>query len=112
MANQIIVLGSTVNSVMLTVNVVLWYPITSGQKATSGVSAWPNASTAENAAIQNGNIVEEVNAFQFPVGTSAAVIEAYLLQYWTNRNTQIGGIGPGLYQNFGYNGIAWVANIT
>jgi len=97
---------------MLTVNVVLWYPITSGQKTTSGISAWPNASTAENAAIQNGSVLEEAASFQFPVGLPAASIEAYLLQYWTNRNNQLGGVGPGQYQNFGYNGTAWVANIT
>ena len=112
MANQIIVLGSQNSGVMLNINLVFWYPITSGQKTVVGVSAWPNASVAENTAIQNGSILEEQQSFQFPIGLSAATIEAYLLQYWTNRNTQINGVGPGQFQNFGYNGTAWVANIT
>jgi hypothetical protein len=112
MANQIIILGSSLNSVMLNINLVFWYPITSGQAATSGVSAWPKASAAENTAIQNGSILEEVTSFSFPVGTPVANIEAFLLQYWTNRNAQIGGIGPGLYQNYGYTGSAWTNSIT
>ncbi len=112
MSNQIIILGSSINSVMLTLNLVFWYPITSGQKTTAGVSAWPNASTAENTAIQNGSILEEGASFSFPVGTAVANIEAYLLQYWTNRNAQLNGVGPGLYQNYGYTGSAWSTSIT
>jgi hypothetical protein len=112
MANQIIVLGASLNSVMLNVSVVLWYSITSGAKTVPGVSAWPNASAAENTAIQNGSILEESTSFQFPVGTPTATMEAYLLQYWTNRNAQIAGVGPAQFANFGYNGTAWVSNIT
>jgi hypothetical protein len=112
MANQIIILGSSTSNGMLSLQLVFWFPISSGQKVAAGVSAWPNASVAENTAIQNGSILEEQGGFSFPVGLPAANIEAYLLQYWTNRNAQIGGVGPGQYQNFGYNGSAWVANIS
>lgn len=107
MANQIIVTGSTNSGIMLSLNLVFWYPISTGAKATSGVSAWSGASTAENTAIQNGSILEETTTFQFPNGLSAASIEAFLLQYWTNRNNQINGVGPGQYASFGYNGTSW-----
>jgi hypothetical protein len=112
MPNQIIVVSSSISNSMLNLNLVFWYVITSGIKTTTGVSAWPNASTAENAAIQAGTILEEQNAFSFPMGLSAANIEAFLNQFWTNRNTAIGGVGPGNLANFGFNGTAWVANIT
>jgi hypothetical protein len=112
MANQIIILGSNINSVFTTVSLVFWYPITTGALATGGVSAWPKASAAENAAIQAGTILEEQQSFQFPTGLTAAQMETYLLQYWTNRNAQLNGQGPGMFQNVGYNGTAWVANIT
>jgi len=112
MANQIIILGSNINSVFTTVNMVFWYPITTGAAAISGISAWPKASTAENAAIQAGTILEEQQTFQFPTGFTTAQMEEYCLQYWTNRNAQLGGQGPGMFANTGYNGTAWVANIT
>lgn len=98
MAKEIIVLGTSTDPVVMTVDCVFWYPITSGQKATSG-SVWSGASTAENTAIQGGSVLEEVRSFQFPVGFATANIKAYLVQYWVNRNTQINGVGPGLYQN-------------
>ncbi len=112
MTTQIIILGSSINSVFTTVNLVFWFPITAGAQAASGVSAWPKASAAENAAIQAGTILEEQQTFQFPTGMTAAQMENYCLQYWTNRNAQLNGQGPGMFANVGYNGTAWVANIT
>ena len=109
---QIVILGSSLNSVMLTLNLVFWYQITSGPKAISGISAWPGASTAENTALQSGAILEEVTSFSFPVGVSVASIEAFLQQYWSNRNAQINGIGPGLYQNYGFVNGAWTASAS
>jgi len=113
MAARIIILGSSINSVFLTANCVFWYPITSGQKATTGVSAWPGASAAENAAIQNGSILEETITFPFPTGLPVPNLQAFLLQYWTNRNAQINGVGPGLYANAGYDSVSgWINVIT
>lgn len=112
MATQIIITGAVNGGVMSSMTVVFWYPVTVGAKAVAGVSAWASASAAENTAIQNGSIIEEVQTFQFPSGLSAANVEAFLNQYFTNRNAQINNIGPGLFANIGYNGIAWIANIT
>jgi hypothetical protein len=111
MANEIVVIKTSTSNNMLNLTMVFWYPITSGQLAITGTSAWANASAAENTAIQNGSILEEVQSFSFPVGLNFTYVQFYLLQYWTNRNADLGGVGPGLYENAGYNGSAWVANI-
>ena len=97
MSKQIIILGVTTTPVLQSINCVFWYPITSGKVLVSGTSAWSGASAAENTAIQNGSVLEEINAFQFPVGYATAAIKTFLVQYWTNRNAAINGVGPGLY---------------
>ena len=99
MAKKIIVIGATTSPIIYNVNVLFWYPITSGQKSTTGVSAWPGASAVENTAIQNGSVLEEQQSFQFPIGTTTANMKAYLDQYWTNRNSNLNGVGPGLFAN-------------
>jgi hypothetical protein len=99
MAKEIVILGSSQNSLYTTVNAVCWFAITSGAKTQTNGSAWGGASTAENTAIQAGTVLEEQNSFQFPTGLPTANMKAFLVQYWTNRNAQINGVGPGLYQN-------------
>jgi hypothetical protein len=112
MANEIIVLGSSINSLFMSISLVFWYPITTGMAPVGGTSVWSKASSAENAAIQAGTVLEEQQTFQFPTGFSFANIQTFLLQYWTNRNAQLGGQGPGMYANAGYNGTAWVGTIS
>lgn len=99
MAKQIIVLGVSQNSLWTNVNAVLWYPITSGMKVTVSGSAWAGVSVPENTAIQNGTVLEEQSSFQFPTSLPVVNIKAFLVQYYANRLAQIGGVGPGLYQN-------------
>jgi len=99
MAKQIIVLGVSTTPLLNNINCVFWYPITSSAKAVSGISTWPGASAAENAAIQNGSVLEETGSFQIPVGFGSVNTKAFLLQYWTNRNTQLNGVGPGFLAN-------------
>jgi hypothetical protein len=99
MAKQIIVLGASTDPILTSISCVFWYPITSGTKAQANGSLWANASAAENTAIQNGTVLEESRGFQFPSGLTAANIKAFLVQYWTNRNAQINGVGPGLFAN-------------
>ena len=99
MAKEIIILGATQNSLWTNVNAVFWYAITSGAKTQTNGSLWSGAITAENTAIQAGTVLEEQNFFQFPTGLATANMKAFLLQYWTNRNAQVNGVGPGLYQN-------------
>jgi hypothetical protein len=99
MAKRIIVLGVQVGTPFTTVGAVFWYPVTvpsSAKTQTSG-SIWTGAVAAENAAIQAGTVIEEQNTFQFPTGLASATMEAWLLQYWTQRNVQINGTGPNLF---------------
>lgn len=99
MSKQIIVLGVTTTPVIQNVQCVFWFPITSGKLVVTGVSVWAGASAAENSAIQSGSVVEEVSGFQFPVGFPTAEMKVFLQSYWTNRNTAINGVGPGLYNS-------------
>jgi hypothetical protein len=97
MAKQIIIIGAAADNIMLNVSCVFWFPVTSGVKTQSSGSVWTGASTAENTAIQNGSVQEEPTSFSFPVGLAAANVKAFLLQYWTNRNARIAGVGQALY---------------
>lgn len=94
MAKQIIVIGAKSDSKMLTVTAAFWFAVTTAKRPQANGSAWTGASAAENTAIQNGDVIEEVQAFPFPLGTLAASIKDFLQQYWTNRNGEIGGKGP------------------
>lgn len=97
---RIIVLTKNGSESEVTYSVLFWFSITSGIRTQSAGSLWvPNgssvgASAAENTAIQNGTVLEESQSFTFPVSTPVADIENVLLQAWTNRNTQINGVGP------------------
>lgn len=97
MAKQVIVLSQASNGITTTYQVAFWYPATTGIATQANGSVWSGALTTESAAIQAGTVLEEVEEFTFPTGTAGANIEAYLLQHWTNRNAQIGGVGPHQY---------------
>jgi hypothetical protein len=99
MAKQIIILGVSTTPILNTISCVFWFPIATGIKTVTGVSVWSGASAAENLAIQAGTVLEEQTNFQFPVGFAVASIKAFLLQYWTNRNSQLAGAGPGQFAN-------------
>jgi hypothetical protein len=94
MAKEIIALSTSSNGTTVFYTVAFWYPITSGLKPVSSVSQWGGASAAENSAITAGSVIEEVNSFQFAIGTPVATIKTVLQQWWTARNTQLGGVGP------------------
>jgi hypothetical protein len=110
MAKQIIILGTNQNSLWTNISCVLWYPITSGAKTQTTGSVWSGAAAAENSAIQAGTVLEEQNTFQFPTNLPTANMKAFLQQYYANRNAQINGVGPGLYQNvYDDNATGWSA---
>lgn len=97
---RIIVLTQSTSEAEVTYNCLFWFAITAGARTQTSGSAWVangasvGASTTENQAIQAGTVLEEGHSFTFPVSTPIADIENVLLQAWTNRNTQINGIGP------------------
>lgn len=98
MAKELIVLTRNSNGTEETFSVAMWYSITSGALPVTSNSAWSGASSAENTAIQNGSVIEEVRSFTFPVGTPSSAIKATLQQAWTERQAQLGGVGPAVYQ--------------
>jgi hypothetical protein len=107
---QIIVLGLTQNGTQITVQAAFWYPISVGALAQTSGSKWTAASTAENTAIQNGSILEEVQSFSFPVGTTTATIKDVLNKAWTQRNTALGGVGPNQYNGIFFDSVSgWSA---
>lgn len=116
MAKKIIVLPQSTDGIMVSYSVAFWYPITSTPRPQTNGSAWIasgtslGASTAENQAIQAGTVQEELKGFSFPVGLATAAIEAYLQQYWTNRNAQINGIGGNQYYGVAFDGTTWAAS--
>jgi|SRR6185437_736423 len=94
---RIIVLQHTVSDTQQTITAAFWHAITSGAAPVTNNSAWGGASGTENTAIQNGSVLEEVHAFEFPVGVAVTTIKDVLLNAWQNRNTQLNGVGPNIY---------------
>lgn len=112
-AKKIVVLSQGSDGIMVTYSAAFWFPITGTPRPRTDGSQWiasgtsSGASAAENTAIQNGTVQEEVKAFSFPVGLPVASIEAYLMQYWANRNAQINGVGGNQYYGAAYDGSTW-----
>lgn len=108
MAKQIVPMNIAVSESQTVYTIAFWYPISSGIRTQGNGSAWtPNgaslgASAAEHAAIQAGTILEEVESFPFPTGTPIADVQAVLLAKWTNRNAQLGGVGPNKFYGIAY----------
>ena len=101
-AKQVIVLQQSTNGAQTCYKVANWYAITTGMQAQTSGSAWSGASAAENTAIQNGSVLEEVQTTCFPVGQDVTSIKSVLLKNWAVRNSQINGIGPAQYQGVYY----------
>jgi hypothetical protein len=97
---QVIVIQQSTNGDQVCYQVANWYPISSGAQAQTAGSRWTGASTAENTAIQNGSVLEEVNQRCFPVAQDVTTIKATLQRFWAVRNGLIGGIGPAQFQEF------------
>lgn len=110
MAKEAIVLQKSSNGTEQTFSVAMWYPITSGAAPVTSNSAWPGASAAGNTAIQNGSVIEELRSYSFPVNTPAAAIKAVLQQAWKERNAQIGGVRPDVYEGVYLDPVAITTN--
>jgi hypothetical protein len=105
-AKQIIVVQQSANGAQQCYTVANWYAITTGLQAQTKGSAWSGASAAENTAIQNGSVLEEVNTTCFPVGQDVGSIKLVLQKYWSVRNGEIGGIGPAQFQGVFFDSVS------
>jgi hypothetical protein len=97
MAKQIILINGGKTRDQLTYQVAFWYPISSQAQTKTNGSIWTGATTAENTAIQNGSVLEEVEPFNFPGSTTLGTIKDTLSSRWVTRNSQIAGVGPNQY---------------
>ena len=113
---QVIVLNAYQDALNINVTAAFWFPITSGARPllNNVTSAWTasspsvGASAAQNTAIQNGTILEEVRNFSFPLGTTTNSMQAALQQYWTNRNKEVAALGGNQYYGYTWDGTVWV----
>jgi hypothetical protein len=107
---QVIVLNSSSNGAQTTIKVAMWFVITSGAQTQTAGSIWTGASAAENTAIQNGTVIEEVQTFQVPNGSTTVTIKDLLNKAWTARQAQINGVGPGIYSGIFFDSVSgWSA---
>lgn len=100
--HKVIVLGKSNSGAWDTINLLFWFDISSGQLARTAGSQWPNATAADNAAIQSGAVLEEPQSMNFPAGFAAAngaAVEAYIAQAWNNRQAELNGVGPAQFVN-------------
>ena len=72
-------------------------------------SAWRDALAADNAALQNGSVVEKVDTIQVSTAATLADIRAFLQARWTDFQASIMTINP--WQRYGttWDGTAWTA---
>ena len=90
MAKQIIVLDTNpADGGAISVRCAMWFPVTAGKEWPLGSgagSAWVGASAAEVQSIQQGQVVEEVKAYNYPSTTTVPNIKTALVNSWTSRN--------------------------
>lgn len=73
------------------VNFLLWLSVPAGSEIPipGGTSDWAGASAAENTAIANGQILEEVYSTQYPQTMTVAQIKADLVSRYNARQAQV-----------------------
>lgn len=92
---QVIVLDTPSDGGFTTLVTVFWHPVTSGKLARPGAtSLWRGASVTENAAIANGDIIEEQQALRVPASFTAAQSKAFLEAAYAARAAFLSGQAP------------------
>ena len=84
------------------VTVVFWYPINQNKRTLVNGSVWSGASQTENTAIQNGDVIEEVQQLSVNNFESLGTFKDTLSSMWVARNAQIAGVGPGKWININF----------
>jgi hypothetical protein len=73
----------------------------------AATSAFRGATAPEIAAIQAGQVVEKVEVFQAPIGTSIATIQAALIAAFNTFQGQITAFNPTQRYGTSWDGSAW-----
>ena len=84
---RIIVTRLTTQGGILTLGVVLWYPVVVGDEVPlpGSNSAYREASQAELDALRAGTVKEETDSYRFPMSTTETSLKTFLRAVWTDR---------------------------
>jgi hypothetical protein len=94
-----------------TYNVLFWADVPTARQShyadPNKVSAWLNATTADNDALKSGAVVEQQGIARHAQGTGMTAIQAFLQQRWQDYQTFITNSNP--WQRFGstWDGATW-----
>lgn len=120
MARQIIVLDTQPNSGgILQVRAVFWFPISPASaqvpkpsfvSAAAGVTGPSAITTAEQASLDSGAVLEDVQSIPYATSTSTATIKSDLIARYATRAAYLATLAP-TRQYFGvfYDGSTWSA---
>lgn len=71
-----------------------------------------DATAGETTALQNGSVVEQQNAGNYPAGTPIATIQTDLIARFNTYQTLITNTNPWIYYGTSWNGTSWTVNTT
>lgn len=60
----------------------------------SAVSAWKDATGADNTALQNGSVVEKLDELKVPSGSTIGQAQAFLEARWTDYQAKVTAYNP------------------
>lgn len=89
---------------------ILWADVPAARQVryvTTETSAWPQATGADNAAIQNGSVVERVETIEVMATDPLAALEAKLQVRWQGFQDQINGSNPWRFSGTTWDGTTW-----
>jgi hypothetical protein len=91
------------------VTYLLWLTTTSPVAGAAKTSAWPNASAVEVNAVVAGLLIEVQRTQFFPLGTSLANAEAFIVNDWTTQqNALAASVQPGTFYGNFFDGVGWL----
>ena len=112
MTREIIILNRLNEPSDMTFRYVLWAARVSAYANATATSAFSGATTAEITAIQAGQVVEQVDVFEAPIGTPIATIQAALIAAFTRFQARITAFNPTVRYGTSFDGTAWTVGGT
>ena len=119
MAKQIIILDISENQGGISnIRCVFWFSVSSAFPNSGFVSAYPGITGADQTALNNGTVIEEIHQFQFPntsIVNTWSTVEAVLLAFYNARKSYRAGTtvalpDPGAkYQIYNDSSTGWSA---
>lgn len=93
------------------VRVALWADVPAARQTfyanINAKSAWVGATTADNTALQNGSVSENVVVQRVPPGATLAQVQGFLQTQWQNYQTYINNFNPWNHYGSTWDGITW-----